>query len=290
MGGLRFHFLHRLKILSFSLLFVFFIGFVCKAEEICSCADPGNLPFSNQKLEGFENKIAQIVADSLHVPLSYYWFAHQRGLVRNTLKIGKCNVIIGVPSTWGQVLTTKPYYRTSYVMVYKKDKGLNIQSLDDPALKHLKIGVLINSPPHQLLAEKGIIENVVGYSPFFDPVFHPEDSPGKIVEEVLSDKIDIGLVWGPVAGFYIKKKGSALIMVPLTSNNPRIPMAFDISMGVKKGDQELKNKLDQVIDSKHGEILQVLEEYGVPLLKTTADIEQNTNIGKGHEVSAKNIN
>lgn len=266
----------RWKILLSGLFFLSFMGMQSRAEDICSCADPGNLPFSNQKLEGFENKIAQLVADTLHLPLSYYWFAHQRGLVRNTLKMDKCNVIIGVPSNWGQVLTTKPYYRTSYVMVYKKDKALSIQSLDDPLLKTLKIGVLINSPPHQLLAERGIIENVVGYSPFFDPVFHPEESPGRVVEDVLSGKIDVALVWGPVAGYYIKKKNSPLVMIPLTSDNPRIPVIFDISMGVKKGNQELKSKLDQVIDMKHGEILQILEEYGVPLLKTT--------VGQGKEL------
>ncbi|QSR89033.1 substrate-binding domain-containing protein [Methylacidiphilum caldifontis] len=249
-----------------------FIGQRASAEDICSCADPGNLPFSNQKLEGFENKIAQLVADTLKLPLSYYWFAHQRGLVRNTLKLGKCNVIIGVPSNWGQVLTTKPYYRTSYVMVYKKDRGLSIQSLNDPVLKTLKIGVLINSPPHQLLAERGIIENVVGYSPFFDPIFHPEESPGKVVEDVMNAKIDVGLVWGPVAGFYIKKRNFPLVMIPLTSDNPRFPVTFDISMGVRKGDQELKKKLDQVIDLKHVEIQHILEEYGVPVLQKTVSV------------------
>ena len=232
------------------------------------CADPDNRPFSNRKQEGFENKIAELIARDLGAELTYTWWPHQRGLVRRVLNAGRCDLLIGVPSGYGAVLATTPYYRTSYVIVYPKERSPKITSLDDPRLKQLKIGVHINTPPSDALAERGVIgENVIGYPLFYDSQYHPEDYPGKVIEDLIAGTIDVAIVWGPVAG-YFAKKGSAPILelVPLQGGSAGLPFSFQISMGVRKGDKELKKTVEEALDRKQAEIRQILEEYGVPLL------------------------
>ncbi len=232
------------------------------------CADPDNRPFSNLKQEGFENKIAELIARDLGAELTYTWWPHQRGLVRRVLNAGRCDLLIGVPAGYGAVLATKPYYRTSYVIVYARARGLPITSLDDPRLKLLKIGVHINTPPAEALAERGVIgENVIGYPLFYDSQYHPEDYPGKVIEDLIVGTIDVAIVWGPIAG-YFAKKGSASILelVPLQGGSVGLPFSFQISMGVRKGDRELKKTLEDALDRKQAEIRRILEEYGVPLL------------------------
>ena len=240
-----------------------------EANELRVCADPNNLPYSNQRLEGFENKIAELVAKELGATLSYYWWPHQRGLVRNTLSAEQCDVLIGIPKEYDPVLPTKPYYRTGYVIVYRKDRGFQIRSLDDPILKKIKIGVQRDTPPHQALAERGIIgDNLVQYSLFYDWE-HPDDYLGKPLKDLISGEIDVALVWGPIVGYYVKKwSASFLEVVPLQDNGPHTPMSFEISMGVKKGNKGLKAQLEEVLSRKEAEIQRLLEEYGVPLLAT----------------------
>jgi mxaJ protein len=239
-----------------------------EAKELRICADPNNLPFSNQRLEGFENKIAEVIANDLGASLQYYWWPHQRGLVRNTLGADKCDVLIGIPRGYGLVLWTKPYYRTAYVVAHLKSKGFKIRSLDDPILKQVKIGVYVNTPPSEALAERGIIENMVGYSLFYGGG-NQAGRPGKLMEDLVAGTVDVAMVWGPVAGYFGKKLNSTLELVPLQDSGS-IPMTFEISMGVRKGEKELKGRLEEALDRRQGEIRKILEDYGVPLLAREA--------------------
>ncbi len=236
------------------------------------CADPNNLPYSNERREGFENKIAELVAKELGATLAYYWWPHQRGLVRNTLRAEQCDVLIGIPKDYDLVLATKPYYRTGYVIAYRKDRGFQIRSLDDPVLKKVKIGVYSETPPHQALAERNLIgDNLVQYSLFFG--WDSEEHLAKPVQDLIGGEIDVAMAWGPIVGYYAKKySASFLEMVPLQEDDPHTPMSFEISMGVRKGDKELRARLDEVLSTRQAEIRKILEEYGVPLLATGSRI------------------
>ncbi|HET7500176.1 MAG TPA: substrate-binding domain-containing protein [Kofleriaceae bacterium] len=238
-----------------------------EAKELRVCGDPNNLPFSNEKLQGIENKIAPVIAKDLGLTVTYTWWPHQRGLVKRVLNTGRCDVMLGIPKGYDPVLWTKPYYRTGYVIAYRKDTGIKVRSLDDPALKKLKIGVQVNTPPHEALGQRGIADNVVGYQLMFDSNFHAEDYPGKMVEDLVAGTIDVALVWGPIAGYFVKKKAAPLEIVPLEDRaDGGSRFAFDISMGVKKGNTELKAKLEQALARKHDAIEHILEDFGVPLL------------------------
>lgn len=242
-----------------------------EAQRLRVCADPNNLPFSNDKQEGFENKIAELTAKALGANLSYYWWPHERGLVRNTLGADRCDVIIGVPTGYERVLSTKPYYRTGYVIAYLKDRNFHITSLDDPILHKLRIGVLTSTPPHMALAERGILgDNLVQYSLFHYDWDQPEQL-GKPVKDLLSGETDVALLWGPIVGYYIKKLDvSSLVLVPLKGGDPRLPMSFAMAMGVKRGNKELKAQLEEVLQKQQAEIQKILEEYGVPLFAVEA--------------------
>jgi len=245
------------------------VGSVWGAEtkELRVCGDTDNLPYSNKKREGFENKIAEVIAKEVGAELTYYWWPHQRGLIRNTLRAGQCDVLISVPQGWEPVLWTRPYYRSGYVIVYPKAKGHKITSLDDPVLKQLKIGVYVNSPPCETLAEKGIVKNMVGYN----PLDYQQDRPGKIIEDLIAGEIDVAVVWGPVAGYYAKKlNASHLDIVPLQDGDPGNPFSFEFSMGVREGNKALKAQLEEALSKRQAEIQKILEDYGVPLLPLLA--------------------
>jgi mxaJ protein len=231
------------------------------------CADPDNLPFSNEKLEGFENKIAALLAQELGAQLSYTWWPHQRGLVRRTLNVDVCDVLIGVPKGYDLVLWTRPYYRTAYVIATVQGRGPQITSLDDPSLSQLKIGVHVNTPPHDALAQRGIVgDNVTVYRLFYTPQAVPEEYPNKLLEDLLDGKLDVAFVWGPMAGYFVKKRHAALALVPLQGGSRAIPFTFEISLGVQKGDQALKAELEAVLARKATDIQNILEDYGVPLV------------------------
>jgi mxaJ protein len=241
------------------------------------CADPENLPFSNQQLEGFENKIADLVAKELGASPTYIWWGQRRGFIRNTMKAtlkeARCDIVIGVPEGYDLVRWTKPYYRSTYVFVYPKGKGLQIKSLDDPILRRLKIGVHLigddytNPPPVHELAKRGIVDNVVGYDTFYSR----ENPPSKIVDAVASGEIDVAIVWGPAAGYFAKQQRVPLEMVPVPSEKGDLPFTFGISMGVRQGDESLKAQLEEVLDRKQAEIRKLLEDYGVPLMDSKVD-------------------
>ena len=238
------------------------------ARQLRVCGDPNNLPFSNEKLEGIENKIADVIAKDLGMTVAYTWWPHQRGVVKRVLNTGRCDVMLGIPKGYDLVLWTRPYYRTGYVIVYRKDRGLKLRSLDDPQLTKLKIGVQVNTPPHDALGQRGIVgDNVVGYQLMFDSNYHAEDYPGKVVEDLIAGKLDVALVWGPIGGYFAKKKKAPLEVVLLEDRpDSGNRFAFDISMGVKKGNKELKAKLEDALARRHDEIKHILEDFGVPLL------------------------
>jgi mxaJ protein len=241
------------------------------------CADPENFPFSNRQLEGFENKIADLIAKELGASPTYIWWGQRRGFIRNTMKAtlkeARCDVVIGVPKGYDLVRWTKPYYRSTYVFVYPQSKGFQIKSLDDPILRRLRIGVHLlgddyeNPPPVHELAKRGIVDNVVGY----DSLYSPENPPSKIIEAVASGAIDVAIVWGPAAGYFAKQQRVPLELVPVPSGKGDLPFAFEISMGVRQGDEELKALLEKALDRKQIEIRKILENYGVPLMDNKVD-------------------
>lgn len=242
------------------------------ARELKVCADPNNLPFSNQRERGFENKLARLVADELHAELKYVWWAQRRGHVRETLQSGLCDVIPGVASNLEMVSTTRPYYRSSYVFVTRAAEGLALQGLDDPRLRTLTIGVQMvgddfsNTPPAHALARRGVIDNVRGYMLYGD---YAQDSPARaIIDDVARRRLDVAVVWGPLAGYFAKQRGSGLhvqAVKPLI-DGPMLPMVFDISMGVRKDDSALRRELDEVLARQATRIQALLREYGIPLL------------------------
>ncbi|HEV7425523.1 MAG TPA: substrate-binding domain-containing protein [Thermoanaerobaculia bacterium] len=234
------------------------------------CADPNNLPYSNQKQQGFENEIASLVARDLNARVAYTWWPQRRGFVRQTLRHGDCDVIIGIPSNFEQALPTQSYYRSTYVFVSRADRHLNITSFDDPRLKTLKVGVQmigndhVNSPPAHALAKRGIIDNVAGYTVYGD---YRSQEPGRdIVDAVAKGDVDLAVVWGPQAGYFARQENVALDIVPVSPqiDLPFLPFVFDISMGVRRGDNALRDQLDGEIERRRADIERILDRYGVP--------------------------
>ena len=240
-------------------------------EPLRICAEPDNLPFSNEKGEGFENKIAQVVAKDLGMTLEYTFLRERKGFLRQTLNANRCDVVIGVPSQLERVRKTRPYYRSSYAIVTRKDRHLDLKSYDDPAWAGLKIGLHTigddgsNSPPAHVLGHHHLGANVVGY-----PMWGAEDlkdPQGEVVRAVAEKKIDAAMVWGPFAGYFAKPYGKALVVSPAPSD-PGLPdqaMAWDITMAVRKDDEALQGKLNQSLERQSKKIQQILKDYHVPL-------------------------
>jgi mxaJ protein len=248
------------------------VSTVAHARELRVCADPNNLPFSNQREQGFENKLARLVAEDLHADLKYVWWAQRRGNVRETLKAGLCDVIPGIASDLQMLSTTRPYYRSSYVFVTRAAEGLQLQGFDDPRLRTLTIGVQMigddfaNTPPAHALARRGVVDNVRGYMLYGD---YEQDSPARaIIDDVARRRLDVAVVWGPLAGYFARTHRPALHVQAVTPliDGPRLPMVFDISMGVRKDDRALCRELDEVLAHRAAAISALLREYGIPVL------------------------
>jgi mxaJ protein len=236
------------------------------------CADPNNLPFSNQQGEGFENRIAELLAKDLDARLEYTWWAQRRGFVRNTLRAGECDLLMGAPNGYELALTTRPYYRSSYIFVYRSADALRPTSLDDPVLRKVRLGVQMigadfaNTPPASALSKRGILDNVVGYTVYGD---YAQDSPAaRIVAAVAKGEVDIALVWGPFAGYFAPRAPVplALAAIGAESDGPGIPFVFDICLAVRKGDTAFRDELDAFIERHRRDIDVILASYGVPVL------------------------
>ena len=236
------------------------------------CADPNNLPFSNDREEGFENRIADLVAEELSARVTYTWWAQRRGFIRNTLRAGECDIVMGVPTSFELAQPTIPYYRSTYVFVTREERDLDIRSFDDSVLRTLKIGVHLigddyaNPPPAHALAARGIIQNVRGYSIYGD--YTQPNPPARLIEAVAAGEIDVAVVWGPFAGYFAPKQDVPLRIVPVSPqiDLPFVPFVFDISMGVRRGDDSLRVELERVLRERGGDIEEILKEYGVPTL------------------------
>jgi mxaJ protein len=245
------------------------------AEELRVCADPNNMPFSNARGEGFENRIVEAMAADFGMKVHYEWWAQRRGSVRQTLNAGLCDVIPGVGSTLEMLATTRPYYRASYMFVSREDHDLAMSSFDDARLKALRIGVQMigddgsNTPPAHALAKRGIVENVRGYMIYGD--YGQPDPQGRIMEAVECEDVDVALVWGPVAGYFAKHSPVPLRIMAVTPwlDGPLLPMAFDVSMGVRKADLTRRRQIDDWLKANTEKIRVIMAELGID----TASVE-----------------
>ena len=234
------------------------------------CADPDNMPASNQKGEGYENKIAELIAKEWNAKLEYAWWPVRRGFFSRALNGRYCDIALTAPSELDMAATTKPYYRSQYVVVYRKDSGLDLKSLDDPAWKKLRIGVNLlnsdaeNTPPAMALSRHGVVGNLVGFTTFYSVNDRPED----IINAVANKKVDASIVWGPLAGYFAQRSPVPLVVQPLAEYDSvaGLPFAFNMSMGVRRRDKELRDSLQTLLDRKGSEIQAILKQYGVPLL------------------------
>lgn len=236
------------------------------------CSDPNSLPFSNDKREGFENRIADLVGQELHRPVEYVWWAQRRGFVRNTLNTGSCDLVMGMAAGVDILATTRPYYKSTYVFVSRRDRHAGIKSLDDPALKRMKIGVQLvgdddaNTPPAHALANRGMTKNIVGFTVYGD--YRQPNPAAQIMDAVSSGKVDIAVVWGPLAGYFAKHSAVPLDIVPVSPqvDLPYLPFVFDISMGVRRADSTFRHQLDEIIERRKPTIDSILTSYGVPMV------------------------
>src|SRR4051812_41066373 len=218
------------------------------------CADPNNLPFSNQAKEGFENKLVDIVAKDLGATVTYTWWAQRRGNLRETLKAGECDLVPGIGANVEMAGTTRPYYRSTYVAVTRADRHLDIASFDDPRPKPPGIGAQMtgddgsNPPPAHALMRRGIAGNVRGYPVYGD--YEQPDPQADILKAVANGDVDIAFVWGPVAGYYAGRRGVPLKLNPVMPlfEGPQLPMIFDVSIGPRREDAALRDELEAVLD------------------------------------------
>jgi mxaJ protein len=231
-------------------------------------ADPNNLPFSNDRLEGFENRIATLLAEELGVRIDYVWHAQRRGFFREAVRQGDCDLVMGVPARFERLLTSKPYYRSSYMFVSRSDRNLNLGSLDDPILRALKIGVHLigddgmNTPPVHALTDRGIVTNLFGFTLYGD--YSKPNPPARIIEAVSKGEIDVALVWGPLAGYFAIKETTGLTLSPLSGGHD-LPFTFEISVGIHKSQPRLRDQIDEILSRRKKDIQTILREYRIPL-------------------------
>jgi quinoprotein dehydrogenase-associated probable ABC transporter substrate-binding protein len=245
-----------------------------KLQTLRVCADPGNMPFSNDKFEGLENKIANVLGEATGARVSFYWRPFlERAMTRQTFDAGMCDVMIDIPANYGSLLTTNPIYRTTYVLAFRDDKGIDIKSLDDPKLKELKIGVFQTSGIRDVLAKHGIINNVSLHVLTHDADLNPEHQPWYQVQQVVDGDLDIAAVWGPFAG-WVKSKGAPITILPVNLMEDKIPLEFDLAIGVRKTDAFLKYMLEFALEDKKDEIEKILKDYGVPLVRCSRCLVQ----------------
>ena len=234
-------------------------------------AEPNNLPFSNDRLEGFENKLAELVAREMNAKLEYHWRALRRGYFRECIKSGEADVVMGVARDLDMALTTEPYYRSTYVFVRRQGSAA-ITSLDDPTLKRVRIGIPLtgesNPPPAIALGRRGIIENVVGFMVYGD--YTQPDPPARIIEAVARGEVDVAIAWGPPAGYFARRHALSVTPVTPQLDEPALPMAFDISTGVAKRNQALRDQLNAIVKSRRAQIEAILDDYAIPRLPVTA--------------------
>jgi quinoprotein dehydrogenase-associated probable ABC transporter substrate-binding protein len=250
------------------------------------CQDPNNLPFSNRAGEGFENKIAELLARELGWKLEYTWFPQRMGFIRNTLRRRDpnsnrfaCDLVIGLPVGFELASITKPYYRSTYVLAYVKGRGLDsvtapeaLLRLEPAKLKSLKLGVFGQSPASDWLLKHKLFDQVVSYQPQSGD---PERYPGEIIEkDLVSGRIDVAFVWGPTAGYFAKTATAGEVVVVPFRSEPDIQMDFRIAMGVRFGEREWKDRVERLLEANRAPIQAILAAYGVPQLDDAGQLMQ----------------
>jgi mxaJ protein len=244
------------------LLFLLASATLVSAADLRVCADPDAMPSSNRQQQGYDNKIAALIARDLHANLVYNWQRNGRGFVRDILNKGVCDVVLGVPMGVRAMLTTAPYYRSTYLFVTRRDRALDLHTFQDPELKKLKIGIQVlneeYAPPGQALGRHGLTTNIVGYD--------TTESPASIVNAVYRKQVDTAIVWGPLAGYFAKLHPGRYQLTPTPIADPPVPMAFSIAFGVSRNHPELRDQLNAALQRHRREIDRILRSYGVPLL------------------------
>jgi quinoprotein dehydrogenase-associated probable ABC transporter substrate-binding protein len=232
------------------------------------CADPGNMPFSNEAGEGLENKIAVVLAQAMGTKVQYYFRPGiERGLTRTTLDADECDLMLDMPVDSERVLTTSPVYRTTFVLAYRNDRGINIKNLDDPKLKKLKVGLYQTSAIREALLEHDVIDNVFIHYLSHDSDRVAQDEPGYQVQEVIDGQLDVAAAWGPFAGYYKTMKHAPLTIQPVNLMEDAVPMEFDMAMAVRTSDRELLVRVEQAMHDQRDAIHAILTDFGVPLVK-----------------------
>ena len=245
------------------------------APPLRVCADPNNLPFSNRRQEGFENRLATLLATDLHRPLRYVWLPERRGYIRRTLNAGICDVLLGVPEHLETVLPTRPYYRSTYVFLSRADDPRVVRSMNDTLLHTLRVGVHLigddyqNTPPAHALARRHVVGNVVGYTIYGD--YAKPNPPSDIVTAVARGDIDLAIVWGPFAGYFGPRQPVKLRILPVepATDGPSLPFTFAMALGVARRDTVLRDRLDSVLVRRRPEIERMLDRYGVPRVENS---------------------
>ena len=229
------------------------------------CADPHNMPFSTDKGEGFENKLAELFANKLGKGIAYAWYPQATGFVRNTLAAHRCDVIMGAPQGDDMVQVTNPYYRTAYALVFKQGQGLEgVDTLEDPRLKGKRIGIVAGTPPGNNMATNGLMANAKPYPLVVDT--RVDSSAEAMMRDLEAGDIDVGVLWGPMAGYYAQQARSPMTVVPLVKETTGPRLAYRIAMGVRFADQDWKRLLNRMIADNQPAINKLLLSYGVPLL------------------------
>src|SRR5271165_3172002 len=234
------------------------------------CADPNNLPFSDQKKQGFENKIADVIGAALGTKVEYTWFPQIIGFARNTLQAYRCDLVMGTVAGDEIMQTTNPYYFTTYVMVYRSDKGVAINSMQDPRLARLRLGVVSATPPSDLLVRHDLMAHAKPYPLTVDTRI--ESPTHRMVQDIVDGTIDIGFLWGPIAGYYQKHEKLPLTLVLLADEPGAARMKYHIAMGVRANEPEWRRKINTVILKQQPQITAILRDYGVPLLNEQGEL------------------
>jgi len=239
-------------------------GEILSRNELRVCADPNDLPFSNDKSEGYENKTAALIGEALKLPVRFVYFPHVIGFVRNTLRTRSCDLIMGTVAGDDVVQTTTPYYYSEYVAVWPADKDFAFAGFDDPRLESMRIGIISATPPSDLLIRHELMAHAKPYALTVDTRY---DAPAhEMIEDLVSGKIDLALLWGPIAGYYIKRDALRLKLAAIP-NEPGAPrMDYHIAMGVRANEPDWRRQINAAIQKRQSEITAILRDYGVPLL------------------------
>lgn len=247
------------------------------APALRVCADPNDMPYSNQQQQGFENELAQIIASDLGMHVSYVWYPQRGRFFEKTLDAGVCDVVMSVPAGMEEAAITRPYYVSTYAFVSRRERHLHITSLDDPRLRTLRIGVHIlgdeddNVPPVQALIRRGMVRNLVGYSIFGH--LDQTNPAANLIKAVADKEVDIAVVWGPLAGYFAQKSAVPLDVSPIAADRADPAMTYSIGIGVRPQDAQLRQTLDAELQRRKPEIRKLLASYGIPQVHPTSAVE-----------------